>query len=87
MPARQQSARELGQHVERIGIEHGAPVSFLVSASHGIGMTEGFVEISDEDKRVRISVDREIAPLLGLLTHRRAGNTRSITLAEKSLPI
>jgi hypothetical protein len=56
-------------------VEHGAPVSFLVSASHGIGMTEGVVEISDEETRLTISVDREIAPLLGLVTHREAGNS------------
>src|SRR5262245_29552416 len=51
-------------------VDHGAPVSFLVSASHGFGMTEGWAEISDGTRGVRVEVDREIAPLLGLLTHR-----------------
>jgi Glycosyl hydrolase family 57 len=51
-------------------IDHGAPVSFLVSSSHGLGMTEGWVEIGDDRSRVRIEVDRSTAPLLGLLTHR-----------------
>jgi hypothetical protein len=51
-------------------VEHGAPVSFLVSASHGLGMTEGWAELSDGTRGVRVEVDREIAPLLGLLTHR-----------------
>jgi hypothetical protein len=54
-------------------IEHGAPVSFLVSSSHGFGMTEGWAEIGDGKTRLRIDVDRAVAPLLGMLTHRRAG--------------
>ena len=54
-------------------IEHGAPVSFLVSSSHGFGMTEGWAEIGDGETGLRIDVDRTIAPLLGMLTHRRAG--------------
>lgn len=54
-------------------IEHGAPVSFLVSSSHGFGMTEGWAEIGDGKTGLRIDVDRTIAPLLGMLTHRRAG--------------
>ncbi|GAA0587691.1 glycoside hydrolase family 57 [Rhizomicrobium electricum] len=52
-------------------IDHGAPVSFLVSASHGLGMTEGWAEIGDAQHRIRVTVDRATAPLLGLLTLRR----------------
>ena len=51
-------------------IDHGAPVSFLVSSSHGLGMTEGWAEIGDDKTRLRIEVDRCTAPLLGMLTHR-----------------
>ena len=51
-------------------VDHGAPVSFLVSASHGLAMTEGWAEIGDGEHRLRIEVDRGTAPLLGLLTHR-----------------
>ncbi|HEY2010065.1 MAG TPA: hypothetical protein VGH23_13810 [Rhizomicrobium sp.] len=51
-------------------IDHGAPVSFLVSSSHGLGMTEGWAEIGDDRTRLRIEVDRQTAPLMGLLTHR-----------------
>ena len=53
-------------------IDHGAPVSFLVSSSHGLGLTEGWAEIGDSATRLRIEVDRTTAPLLGLLTHRPA---------------
>ena len=51
-------------------IDHGAPVSFLVSSGHGLGMTEGWAEIGDDRTRLRIEVDRQTAPLMGLLTHR-----------------
>ena len=54
-------------------IEHGAPVSFLVSSSHGFGMTEGWAEIGDGKTKLRVEVDRGVAPLLGMLTHRQAG--------------
>jgi hypothetical protein len=53
-------------------IDHGAPVSLLVSSSHGLGMTEGWVELGDDRTRLRIDVDRSTAPLMGLLTHRPA---------------
>jgi hypothetical protein len=53
-------------------IDHGAPVSFLVSSSHGLGMTEGWAELGDDKTRLRIEVDRCTAPLLGMLTHRPA---------------
>lgn len=51
-------------------IDHGAPVSFLVSASHGLGQTEGWAEIGDDQNRIRLWADRATAPLLGLLTFR-----------------
>ena len=51
-------------------IEHGTPVSFLVSSSHGFGMSEGWAEIGDGRTGIRVTVDRATAPLLGMLTHR-----------------
>ena len=54
-------------------VEHGAPVSFLVSVSCALGLTEGWVELADKSHTVRIEVDREQAPLIGLLVHRRTG--------------
>jgi hypothetical protein len=56
-------------------VDHGAAVSFLVSSSYGIGMTEGWAELGDDTTRVRIAIDRATAPLLGLLTHRRAAGS------------
>ena len=64
-----------GNAVERFDlagetIEHGAPVSFLVSSSQGLGLSEGWAEIGDASTRIRVEVDRATAPLLGMLTHR-----------------
>jgi hypothetical protein len=53
-------------------VEHGAPVSFLVSASCALGMTEGWLEMGDKDHAVRVEVDRKTAPLIGLMNHRSA---------------
>ncbi len=53
-------------------VDHGAPVSFLVSSSYGLGMTEGWAEIGDARTGLRIMVDRACAPLLGMLVHRPA---------------
>jgi len=68
-------------------VEHGAPVSFLVSASQGLGMTEGWAELGDTRTRVRIGVDRAVAPLLGLLTYRRAGGSLFCQLALSALEL
>jgi hypothetical protein len=54
-------------------VEHGAPVSFLVSASCALGMTEGWLELREKKHAVRVEVDRALAPMVGLLNHRRAG--------------
>lgn len=51
-------------------VDYGEPVSFLVSSSHGLGLTEGWAELGDDKNRIRITVDRSTAPLLGLVTHR-----------------
>jgi hypothetical protein len=56
-------------------VDHGAPVSFLVSSSHGLGMTEGWAELGDGRTAIRIDVDRSTAPLLGFLTHKKMGGS------------
>jgi hypothetical protein len=68
-------------------VDHGAPVSFLVSSSHGIGMTEGIAEIGDDTRGLRIEVDRSTAPLLGLVTHKavRGGLFCQIALSALEL--
>lgn len=68
-------------------VDHGAPVSFLVSASHGLGLTEGWAEIGDDRTRLRVEIDRETAPLLGLLTHRRIGGSLFCQLVLSALEL
>jgi hypothetical protein len=68
-------------------VDHGAPVSFLVSASHGLGMTEGWAAIGDGTMGVRITVDRATAPLLGMLTHRRVGGSLFCQLQLSALEL
>ena len=55
-------------------VEHGAPVSFLVSAGCALGMTEGWLDFGDARHTVRVEVDREAAPLIGLINHRQSGD-------------
>ena len=59
----------------RAVVDHGAPVSFLVSASHAVGLTGGVIEIGDRRHAIRISVDNGTAALVGMVTHRRVGDS------------
>ncbi len=68
-------------------IDHGAPVSFLVSASHGLAMTEGWAELGDGTNRIRIEVDRTTAPLLGLLTHKQVRGSHFCQLALSAMEL
>jgi hypothetical protein len=71
-PSLSVSTRSGGEHIETFSldgnaIDHGAAVSFLVSATTGLGMTDGALTISDTRRSFRIEVDREVAPLFGLI--------------------
>jgi hypothetical protein len=70
-----------------VTVDHGAPVSFLVSASHGLAMTDGWAEIGDDKHRLRIEVDRCTAPLLGLLTHKSVRGSLFCQLALSALEL
>ena len=52
---------------------HGEASSFLVSAKQGLGITEGVIEIGDAHSLLRISVDRSLSALLGLVTFKPVG--------------
>jgi glycosyl hydrolase family 57 len=49
-------------------VHHGDAVSFLVSASHAIGITEGLVDLGDSSRAIRVGVDKTLAALVGLIT-------------------
>ena len=50
-------------------VHHGDPVSFLVSATGAVGMTEGMVELGDSRRVLRAEVDRCTAALMGMMTY------------------
>lgn len=56
-------------------VEHGAPVSFLVSASHAVGVTGGVLELGDQRRAIRVTIDKGTAALVGMVTHRRVGDS------------
>lgn len=62
-------------------IDHGRPVSSLVSASGGLGITDGVVEIGDANHAVRIEVDKSASAVIGLLTYREVRDTFFCRLA------
>jgi hypothetical protein len=51
-------------------VNHGEAASLLVSASHGLGMTEGVVEMGDALTTLRVEVDRGLAAVLGMVTYK-----------------
>ena len=50
-------------------VGHADNVSFLVSASHAIGITDGSVELGDAARTLRIDVDKAFAALVGMITY------------------
>jgi len=54
---------------------HGAPASFLVSAGTALGMTDGFVELGDENLTLRIEVDKTQAALAPMIVYRELNDT------------
>jgi len=57
------------------GFDHGKPISFLVSASQGLGLTEEVVELGDSQRSLLIEVDKTAAALIGLITYRPVGQS------------
>ncbi|MCP5432782.1 MAG: glycoside hydrolase family 57 [Alphaproteobacteria bacterium] len=68
-------------------VDHGAPVSFLVSARTGMGMTEGRIELGDASRRIVLTADMELAALIGLLTHRPVDDTFFCRVALSALEL
>lgn len=50
-------------------VGHSEAVSFLVSASHAVGITDGVVELGDRARTLRIEVDKASAALVGMVTY------------------
>jgi len=48
--------------------DHGKPVSSRVTASHGLGLTEGLIYIGDRNKKIRVELDSKINAI-GLINY------------------
>lgn len=62
-------------------VNHGAPVSFLVSANCALGMTTGRVVMGDSKRRVTIDSDQTCASLVGMVNYRETRNSYFARLA------
>jgi hypothetical protein len=64
-------------------VNHGEAVSFLVSASHAIGITEGVVELGDRSRAIRVQVDKTLSALVGMVTYQT--HPRQLRLSSELL--
>lgn len=69
-----------GRNLERFDlkgseVEHGRPVSFLVSASNGMGITGDKIIIGDEKSEIEITVDRSISSPLAMVAYQEIDNS------------
>jgi len=69
-----------GREMERFSlaghaVDHGAPVSLMVTASTCVGLTEGVFEFGDADRAVRVTVERLAAAVVGMVTYREVGDS------------
>ncbi len=68
-------------------VDHGRPVSSLVSATGGLGVTGGVVEIGDARHAIRVEVDKSCSALIGLMTYREVRDTFFCRLAFSALEL
>lgn len=77
-------------------VDHGRPVSFLVSAAHAIGITEGLIELGDNRRRICVEVDKKASALVGMVTYtpvkekffyRLSFSAREIDDTSKATPV
>jgi hypothetical protein len=70
-----------------IDVEHGKSVSLLVSATNGIGLTNGIVEIGDAEKLLITEVDMSATSPIGLITCKDVGDNYFCRLALSLLEV
>ena len=64
-----------------IATDHGAPVSRLVSATTGLGLTDGVLELGDDQHYVRLYCAREDVATCGMITAKEVGESYFIRAA------
>jgi hypothetical protein len=68
-------------------VDQGAPVSTLITASGGVGVTNGIVEIGDAHKSIRVEVDKTAAALIGLMSFREVDDSYFCRLAFSAMEL
>jgi hypothetical protein len=68
-------------------VDHGKSVSLLVSATNGIGITGGIVELGDAFKQLSINVGMVSSSPIGLITSKRVGDSFFCRLALSLLEV
>jgi hypothetical protein len=63
-----------GRHLEsfdlgELNIDHGEAISFLISGKQALGMTQGYIELSDAQKTLAVQTNPSQIALVGLVTH------------------
>ena len=66
-------------------IDHGSPLSFLLSANQAIGMTEGIATLGEVDKKIRIRVDKAEQALLGMIMHQTVSEKKFTRMCLSAL--
>lgn len=62
-------------------VDHGAPVSRLVSATTGLGLTDGVLELGDDQHYVRLQCAREDVAACGMITAKGVGDSYFVRAA------
>lgn len=62
-------------------IDHGRAISLLVSAGHGIGITNGVVKLGDMNRLLRVEINKTDAAAIGLITYKPVKNMYLYRLA------
>jgi hypothetical protein len=62
-------------HIDKTSINHLSQSGFLVSSSHGVGITGGEIEIGDDRRQLSMTFDPGRSALTGHIQYQRVGKT------------
>ena len=66
--------------MKNMNFNHDKPISQLISANQGVGITEGIIEIGDYKKRIRLKFNKSDLSLVGLISSNYIKNKSLIRL-------
>lgn len=71
---------EIFEVMKNIDFNHDKPISQLISANQGVGITQGKIEIGDYKKRIRLKFNKSDLSLVGLISSNYIKNKSLIRL-------